>query len=286
MTRTNISPVSFVAILGAGPVGAAIAHKLAERARVRAIRLIDDTSDVAAGKALDIRQSGPIGRFDTIVTGATGALSAVGAAAIVIADSASGGEWQGEAGLALVREIERAGSKAPFVFAGAQQVWLMEAAARELHVAPDRIVGTAGSAVAISVAALASVEASQTGVSVAVAGRPPAFVVGWTSATIAGSSLSDRIPAHRLLAISQALPRIWPPGPQAIGAATAPVVEALVGGSRRLHHAMTVLDGDLAVRGVAAMLPLELGNGRVLARVMPSFSPQERTTLISSLGRV
>jgi malate dehydrogenase len=278
--------VSFVAILGAGPIGAAVAHKLAERARVREIRLIDDKADVAAGKALDIRQSGPIGRFDTIVTGATGALSAVGAAVIIIADQAAGTEWQGEPGLALVREIERAGSKAPLVFAGAAQVWLMEAAARELHVPADRIVGTAASAVAIAVAALASVDAGQTGVSVAVAGRPPAFVIGWTSATIAGSSLSDRIPAHRLLAVSTAVPRLWPPGPQAIGAATAPVVEALLEGSRRLHHAMTVIDGELGVRGVAAMLPLELGHGRVLARVMPSLSPQERTTLISSLGRV
>lgn len=279
--------MSTVAILGAGPVASAIAHKLAERARVREIRLIDDKADVAAGKALDIRQSGPIGRFDTIVTGATGALSAVGAAAVVIADQAAGGEWQGEAGLALVREIERAGSKAPLIFSCASQVWLMEAAARELHVPPDRIVGTAASAVAISVAALASVEAGQTGVSVAVAGRPPAFVIGWTSATVAGSALSDRIPAHRLLAISNTLPKLWPPGPQTIGAATAPVVEALLAGSRRVHHAMTVIDGDLGVRGVAAMLPLELGNdrgnGRVLARVIPSFSPQERTTLLSSL---
>jgi hypothetical protein len=191
--------------------------------------------------------------------------------------------WQGEAGLALVGQIVRAGSNAPLVFAGASQVWLMEAAARELRVPADRIIGTAASAVAASVAALASIEAGHTGVDVAVAGRPPAFVIGWTSATVAGSALSERVPAHRLLAISQGLPRLWPPGPQAIGAATAHVVEALIHGSRRLHHAMTVLDGDLDARGVAAMLPLELGRGRVLARVMPSFSTQERTTLLNQI---
>ena len=277
--------MSTIAILGAGPIGAAVAHKLAERARISEIRLIDESADVAAGKALDIRQSGPIGRFDTRVSASGDPLAAVGASAIVFADRVSGGEWQGDAGLALVGQIVRAGSDAPLVFAGGAQVWLMEAAARELHVSTDRLVGTAASAVASSVAALASLEAGHTGVDVAVAGRPPAFVIGWTSATVAGSAIADRVPAHRLLAISNAVPKLWPPGPQAIGAATALVVEALVGGSRRLHHAMTVLDGELDVHGVAAMLPLELGRGRVLARVMPSFSAQERTALVNALER-
>jgi hypothetical protein len=37
------------------------------------------------------------------------------------------------------------------------------------------------------------------------------------------------------------------------------------------------------VRGVAAMLPLELDGGRVRARVTPSLSPQERTAMVSGL---
>ncbi len=277
--------MSFVAILGAGPIGAAIAHRIAERARVRDVRLIDDKADIASGKALDIRQSGPIGRFDTAVSGTGDMLAAVGADVIVVADAVADGEWQGERGLALVGQLVRAGSTAPFVFAGAAQTWLMEAAARELHVPADRLIGTAPSAVASAIAALASVEAGHTGVNVSVVGRPPALVIGWSSATVAGSALSEFVPAHRLLAMSQALPRLWPPGPQSIAAPTAEVVEALIGGSRRLHHAMTVLDGEFDARGVAAMLPLELGRGRVLARVMPSLSPRERTEFMSGLGR-
>ncbi len=276
--------MSFVAILGAGPIGAAVAHRLAERTRVREVRLIDDKADVAAGKALDILPSGPIGRFDTAVSGSGDLLAAVGAQAIVIADTVADGEWQGERGLALIRQLLRAGSAGPFVFAGPSQVTLMETAARELHAPNVGLVGTAASAVAASVAALASIEAGHSGVEVAVAGRPPALVIGWSTATLAGSPLADRVPAHRLLALSQALPRLWPPGPQAIAAPTALVVEALIAGSRRLRQAMTVLDGEFGVRGVAAMLPLELGNGRVLARIVPSLSPQERTALESGLA--
>jgi malate dehydrogenase len=281
----TIHAVSLVAILGAGPIGAAIAHRLAERARVAGVRLIDERADVAAGKALDIRQSGPVGSFDTAVAGSGDTLAAVGASVVVIADTVAAGEWQGDRGLSLIGQLVKAGSKGPFVFAGASQAGLMETAARELRVPGDRIVGTAASAVATSVAALASVEAQQTGVDVAVAGRPPALVIGWSCATVAGSLLSERVPAHRLLTISQALPRLWPPGPEAIAAPTALIVEALIAGSRRPHHAMTILDGELGVRGVAAMLPLELGNGRVLARGIPSFSAKERTDLLSNVGR-
>lgn len=275
--------MSVVAIVGAGPVGSAIAHKLAERARVREIRLIDENAAVAAGKALDIRQSGPITGYDTALLATTDVLAAAGASAIVLADRADGTEWEGEAGLSLVERLARAGTRAPFVFAGARQLWLVEAAARELHVPADRLIGTAPSGVASAVAALAGVEIGLAGVDVTVVGRPPSFVIGWSSATVAGSLVTDRIPAHRLLAISRALPRLWPPGPQATAAPTALVVEALISGSRRLHHALTILSGEFGATGAGAMLPLELGRGRVLQRVIPSLSPQEKTELLNSL---
>jgi malate dehydrogenase len=275
--------MSMVAILGAGPLGATIAHKLAERARVREICLIDESAAVAAGKALDIRQSGPVDGYDTRLSATGDALAAAGADAIVIADRADGTEWDGESGLALVGRLARAGTRAPFVFAGPRQLWLIEAAARELKLPADRLIGTASSALVNAVAALTGVELGLAGVNVSVGGRPPAFVIGWSSATVSGSLVTDRVPAHRLLAISRALPKLWPPGPQAIAAPTALATEALISGSRRLHHAVTVLAGELGVSGVGVMLPLELGRGRVLQRVVPSFSPQEKTELLNSL---
>ena len=48
------------AIVGAGPLATALASTLAARGRVRHIRLIDDAATVAAGKALDVRQSTPV----------------------------------------------------------------------------------------------------------------------------------------------------------------------------------------------------------------------------------
>lgn len=278
--------MSGVAILGAGELGGAIAHALAGRGRVREITLVDDAAGVASGKALDIQQAGPIDRIDVHLGAATDLLAAASASVIVLADAVGSGEWMDDRGLALVDRLVRAGTAAAFVFAGPNQTTLMRAASRELGVAANRMVGTAASAVVGTVRALVGLEAggAGTGVSVTVGGRPPTFVVAWSSATIAGSLVTDRVPAHRLLAVGRSLKRFWPPSPRAIAAPTARIVEALVGGSRDLHQAMTILEGDFGSRGGVGMMPLSIGPGRVLARVMPSLSPQERTEIESRIG--
>ncbi|HEY7473842.1 MAG TPA: hypothetical protein VH679_02455 [Vicinamibacterales bacterium] len=272
-----------VAILGAGPIGAAVAHRLAERGRCREVRLIDSAASVAAGKALDIMQSGPIGRCDTKLVGSDEPLAAAGADAIVLADDVTGGEWQGDKGLARVQQLVRAGTTAPFVFAGSNQTWLMETAHVELKVPADRLVGTAPSGLVAALRAVVSVELGVNGVDLAVTGRPPEFFIAWSSATVDGALVTDRIPAHRLAAISQSIRRLWPPAAQAIAAPTALIVEGLVIGSRRLHQALTILDGELGARRIAAVLPVRLGHGRVLQRIVPSLSPQERTQLANEL---
>lgn len=277
--------MSTIAILGAGPIGAGIAHTLARRARVRDVRLIDAAASVAAGKALDIRQTGPVEGYDTRLSGSGDPLGAVGAEVIVIADTHADGEWEGDRGLALIRQLVAAGASGPFVFAGTRQTWLMEAVVAELGVSADRIVGTAAAAMTAAASGLAALEINGSGadVSLTVAGKPPALTVAWSAALAGGSLLTDRIPAHRLLAISQQLKVLWPAGPYAIATATAPVIEGLISGTRRDTPGVTVLAGEFGQRGVACLLPLVLGNGRVLSRLMPSLSPQERTDVVNSL---
>ena len=278
----RIPSVSSIAILGAGPIGAAVAHRLAQRARVNTVRLIDASGAVAAGKALDIRQSGPIERFDTVLEADDDVRASASADVIVVADEVDGGEWQGDRGLAMVRQLVEAGITAPLVFAGPSQTWLIEKAYRELKVPARLLVGSAASAIASAVRAIAGLEIGLSAIDVAVVGRPPGLVVGWASAASQGMLVSDLIPAHRLAAISEAVPRLWPPRPYAIGAATAPIVEALVNGSRTHHQAMTVIDGELGARGTAVMLPLLLGRGRIVSHTVPSLSPQERTELMNA----
>lgn len=61
-----------VSIIGAGEVGASCATCLAERDFVNEINIIDIKPGLAEGKALDLRQSAALKRFDTIVKGITG----------------------------------------------------------------------------------------------------------------------------------------------------------------------------------------------------------------------
>ena len=238
------------AILGAGPIGSAIAHRLAEHARLGEIRLIDEAGAVAAGKALDIRQAGPIGGYDTAISGATDLLSAAGADVIVFADPVADGEWEGERGLALVQRLVRAGSVGP------TRVRRTET---DLADGGGRARGRASRSIACSVpprrrCPTASLPCCTSkpdlrGALVGVTGRPPSFVVAWSSATIGGRLVTDVVPAHRLLSISQSLAKLWPPGPQAIAAPTAAVVEGLINGSRAPITAAVITDGEFGGQG-------------------------------------
>ena len=89
--------MSTVAIIGAGDLGGATAQALAARDRVKRVLLIDAAGKAAAGKALDIRQSGAVDGFHTIVDSTDDFSTVTGAAACVVADrfAAPPVEWNG-----------------------------------------------------------------------------------------------------------------------------------------------------------------------------------------------
>lgn len=281
--------MSFVAILGAGDLGAALAARLAGRDRVGAVRLIDAGGSVAAGKALDIQQSGPIEGFGARVTGETDARASAGAAAIVLADSASGSkEWQGEEGLALLRQLWTLAEResTTIVCAGAAQRALIERGVDELRIDPRRICGTAPAALESAIRAHVALEidGSPDDVRLEVTGMPPGgVVIGWTAATIRGASVVDALPAHRIGAIAARVPGLWPPGPHALASAAARAVEAIVCGSRRRHTCFVALDGTLGSRGRVAAMPARIGPGGVEAILTPSLSERERTALETAI---
>ena len=267
-----------IAVVGAGSIGGALAQKLATRARVAEVQLIDAAGSIAQGKALDILQSAPIENFNTRVTAATSIHAAAGAAVIVIADPASGdGEHAGETGLALVKQLSAMDAAAVLVFAGAAQRELMMRATGELRLAPQRIVGSAPFALESALRAVAGVMLDASGVEVTlrVLGVPPRnAVVGWEEATAHGQPLSAELPAHAIASLAARIPGLWPPGPYALGSAAARVAEAVANGSRRRYSCF------VAVRpGVVTAMPIELDPQGIRRIVEPSLTRQERTLL-------
>src|SRR5688572_30963039 len=76
-----------ICIVGAGELGGATAHALARGERVRRVLVIDEDGTIAAGKALDIQQSGAVEGFHTRVDGTNDLTRVAGAAVAVVADS-------------------------------------------------------------------------------------------------------------------------------------------------------------------------------------------------------
>ena len=281
--------MGFIAIVGSGALGGAVAHALAVRDRVTEVRLIDPAGQVARGKALDIQQSSPIDNFSTKLSAAESIDAAVGADIIVIADSADGNvEHSGEAGLGLLRHLTRAGSRAPIVCAGASQRDLVAKAVTELHLARELVLGSAPFALESALRAMAglTLDGSAVEVGLRVVGVPPrGAVVAWEEATAYGQPLASQMPAHVIAGLAARIPGLWPPGPYALATAAARVVEALALGSRRRFSCFVAMDAG-PLRAAVGSMPVALGPRGVERVHEPALTPQERTALENALEKV
>jgi malate dehydrogenase len=280
--------VPFIAIIGSGALGGAIAHNLALRDQAAEVRLIDASGSVARGKALDIQQSGPVDNFTTRVTAADSIEAAAGAAVVVVADAAAGNaEHAGDAGLGLVRQLVRAGCDAPLLFAGATQASLMAMAVNELHVPRRRVLGSAPLALESALRALAglAIDGSAVEVSLRVVGVPPRHaIVAWETSTANGRPLSSALPPHEIAGLSARIPGLWPPGPYALGAAAARIAGAVARGSRKQFSCFVVAD-DGPVRAAVIALPVEVGPTGVSRVLEPALTRQERTGLENAVQK-
>ena len=287
-TAADLKPqMSIIAILGAGTLGGALAHKLAGRARMRVVRLIDPASDVAAGKALDIQQAGPVEQFDTRVT--AGEVEAViGATAVVVTGPVDTPEedWQGEAALALLDRVARLTRRTPIVCAGASQGPLVAGGVRQLGLDRRRIFGSAPAAHVSGLRALVALEAgvSPGEVAINLLGVPPAHpVVTWSSATIRGYPLDDTLSPPQLARLRARVEHLWPPGPFALASAAVRVVEALVDGGAQRTFACFVGEGSGEGPG-ARSVGVTLGPGGIVDFLAPRLSRLEQVQLQNALG--
>jgi malate dehydrogenase len=288
-TRAMTSPFATVAIVGCGDLGGSSAQALATRDVAGRLLLIDAASDVAAGKALDIQQSGAVGGFHARLEGTDDLSRVIGCSVCVIADrfGAASSEWQGEDGLAMLRRLTPFVASAPIVFAGSSQAELMSIGAREIPFPRERLVGSAPEALISAIAAIVAIEArcAPGEVNITVLGTPPAgFVVPWSEATISGYSLDRVLSAVQVARIEARAARLWPLGPYALGAAAARVTQAILRSSARAFSVLTPLGGEFGVRDRAAALPCILGARGIVQVRTPVLNPRERVRLETALG--
>jgi len=281
--------MSTVCIIGAGDIGGATAHALARSERVSRILLIDADGKVAAGKALDIQQSGAVDLFHVRLDGTDDLSRVAGCAVCVVADrhGKPSSEWQGDDGLAMITRLASYAGDAPIVCAGASQAGLLSAAARELHIARGRLTGSSPEALIAAVRAMVAMEAqcSPSEVDLTILGTPPAgFVVPWSEASIGGYSLERVLSQVQLTRIEARAARLWPPGPFALGLAAARVAEALIRDSRRAFCVLMVLAGEFGVRGRVGAMPVHLSPSGIAHTQVPTLNTRERVRLETALG--
>lgn len=277
-----------VCIIGAGELGGAIAHALARGERIGRVLLIDEAGGVAAGKALDIQQSGAIDGVHTRIDGARDLTRAAGHAVCVIADSARPpGEWQGEIALAMLTRLRGFVGDAPIVFAGAGQADLLLASVREAGFDRTRTFGSAADALVSAAKAIVALEArcSPAEIALTVLGAPPSgFVVPWGEASVGGRALERVLTPVQLRRVEARVSRLWPPGPHALGLAAARVVEALATSARRASSVLTVLNGEFGIRDRVGVLPCYLSPYGITEFRLPALDARERVQLETVLG--
>jgi malate dehydrogenase len=276
--------MSLVAIVGAGEIGGAAARALAFRSRVDVVRLIDGQGSVAAGKALDLRQAGPLRGSDTHVEAAADLSAASGAAAIVLADPAGSAEWTGESGLGALRQLLKLGclEHAILICAGAGHRALMQQGLDELRLPRRRVIGSAPEALAATARALVAIETHATSnqVTLVVLGNPPArMIIPWAHASVGGHAIESMLTASQLHQLERRLHGLWPPGLNALGTAAALFCEAAATGSRRLFSAFVSLDRDNGTKAPVCAWPVSIGASGLERTTSPMLTGRDRVVM-------
>jgi malate dehydrogenase len=268
-------------ILGAGEIGGALARQLAATDLVSRIVIVDDLANIAAGKALDVAQSSPVDRYHTTMVGTGDVAAVVGAAVVVVADTAAqpSTEWKDEGGLALVRRVAGLNQLAPIICAGAGQAGLIERGVNELGISRMRLFGSAPEALRSAIIAIVSLEAgaAPSDISLSVLGRPSQqIIVPWDEAAIAGRTATQVLSAAQLARLDARIARLWPPAPYTLAGAATRLIRTAITKSPRLHAALVAVTRDEGTPGRSAMMPVTLQPSGIATLVAPSLSARDR----------
>lgn len=272
------SAVTTIAILGAGELGAAIARRLADRDLAGRIVLVDADEERARGKALDIRQAGPVAGSDTIVEG-YGGLDGLDPRpeVVVVADPPDLAD-PARAPLRatdLIRRLQPALAQAFFVFAGADAAWLVEAAVAA-GLPRRRVLGSAPLAFAAAFRhrLARELDVRVTDVTATVLGLPPEHVV-LPQAAVGGLPVEGVWaggPSRRVLRRLRGRPL----GPVALAAAAAHVVTCLLAPRPTTLTVLALLDGEYGCKGIALAVPARLGANGVESVLELALEPVDR----------
>jgi malate/lactate dehydrogenase len=222
------------------------------------------------------------------MSGTSDVAAVVGAGIVVLADRAGqpGGEWQDEAGLALLKRVAGLNQVAPLLCAGAAQGGLVERGVNELGISRMRLFGTGAEALRSAVVAITALEANAApaDISLSVLGRPPhQVIVPWDEGAIGGRTIPRVLSAAQLARLDARVARLWPPGPYGLASAATRIVRSAITRAPRTHTALVAVTREEGTPGRSAMMPVTLNLQGIASIVPPALSTRDRVRYETAL---
>ncbi len=277
-----------VAVVGAGELGGSIAQALVAGGTASRVVLIDATGSVAKGKALDLLQAGAISGHHVRLEATGDPMAVAGCEVVILADvaDAARGEWRGDDGFALLGRLYHYSSGAPLILAGPSQHELVSRALGELHVPHRQIFGSAPEALLSAVRAMvaAEVPCSPSEVGLGLVGRPGGWIIPWSEGTVGGYAITRVLTQARLARLEGRCAQLWPLGPTVLGLAAARAAEAVLIGSRRAFHVLTMARPERGPGGPLTSRPVCLGPIGIVEHLTPYLSSRDSVSLDTLLG--
>lgn len=289
--------MSKVSIIGAGEVGASCATCLADRDFLNEIVIIDVKPGLAEGKALDLRQSAALKRFDTIVKGYTADYSATANSNVVVITSGitrkPGMERSDlivtNAGIVkeVTQQVAKYSPNAVIVVVSNPLDVLCFCAWKESGFPSNRVLGMSGQ---LDVARYKSFIAEALNVStkdiqaLILGGHGKSMVPMPRYTTIGG------IPIRNLLSedkVQEAIHRTQLGGEEIInylgrsgwyaaGAAICEMVEAVICDQRRVFTACAYMNGEYGCKNIYLGVPVILGKNGVERIIELELDPEDK----------
>jgi len=295
-----------VTVIGAGNVGASCAQLLAQRDYADVV-VMDIIEGLPQGKALDLRQAGPIRYYDTNLVGTNKYEDTANSDVVVITSGVPRKPGMSRDDLVLtnmkiVKEVtENVANHSPKCIIIMVANPLDAMAHLALHVSKfprNRVIGMSG---ILDTARFRTFVAMELGVSVEdvsaliLGGHGDQMVPITRLAAVGGVPLSEIMPQDKIAKIAE---RTVKGGAEIVallktgsafyapGAGAAQIVDSIILDKKRVLPCSVYLEGEYGIKGVFVGVPVKIGNGGIEKIIEVKLTAEENAALKKSADAV
>ncbi len=295
-----------ITVVGAGNVGATAAQRIAERGYADVV-LVDIVEGLPQGKALDMRQAGPVVGYDSAVTGSNGYEETAGSDIVVITSGVPRKPGMSRDDLisinmkivsGVTEQVARYSPKSVIIAVTNPLDAMAQLALKVSGFDRRRVIGMAG---ILDTARFRAFLAMELGVSVSdvsayvLGGHGDTMIPLTRLTTVAGIPISKLLPPERIESIvtrtrkgGEEIVSLLKTGSAfyAPSAAVVQMVDAIVLDKKRILPCSVYLEGEYGINGLFVGVPVKLGASGVEEIVSVDLTPDEQAALHRSADAV